>query len=413
MKHRSILVAALLSIALLAACSVNSSRSLTLIPTSTSDERASKAPNATTPRSAEVRHTDSFKSLFSFDSTDGANPLATLTYVNGFLYGTTEEGGFQNGGGGGTAFRITPSGSEKVLHAFGNAGDGAIPTARLRYFKGALYGTTSQGGDATFGTVFRITPSGAEKMLYSFKSVNDGEDPWAGLTDVNGLLYGTTVFGGSHYEGTVFTITTSGLERVIYSFKGQRSDGHHPIGDLIDVDGILYGTTRGGGSGCYGGCGTVYSITTSGAEKVLYSFKGGNAADGSEPLSSLTYLNGMFYGTTYKGGSYDRGTVFTITTTGTENVLYNFKGGSDGEWPWAGLIDVNGKLYGTTQAGGEDNDGTVFKITPSGSETVIHRFDGTEGDAVRAGLTYVNGVLYGTTQLGGASGYGTVFSLMP
>ncbi|MGB6519792.1 MAG: hypothetical protein WBE79_14945 [Candidatus Cybelea sp.] len=52
-----------------------------------------------------------------------------------------------------------------------------------------------------------------------------------------------------------------------HSFKGGTTDGTNPIGDLINVNGTLYGTTAGGGSAyCnfsysgYLGCGTVFSL---------------------------------------------------------------------------------------------------------------------------------------------------------
>src|SRR5580698_8339420 len=62
-------------------------------------------------------------------------------------------------------------------------------------------------------------------------------------------------------------------------------------------------------------------------------------------------------------------------------VLYRFKGGSgDGENPYAGLLNVNGTLYGTTVSGGANGDGTVFKITTSGTETVLYSFKGGSGD---------------------------------
>ena len=49
-----------------------------------------------------------------------------------------------------------------------------------------------------------------------------------------------------------------------------------PMAGLINFNGTLYGTTMSGGANCSssGGCGTVFTITTSGAETVLYSFKG-------------------------------------------------------------------------------------------------------------------------------------------
>src|SRR5581483_9068188 len=73
--------------------------------------------------------------------------------------------------------------------------------------------------------------------------------------------------------------------RVLYSFRG-RPDGAGPTGRLIDVNDTLYGATAQGGANKCGssGCGTVFSITTSGSEKVLYSFS--RAPDGYDPRAS-------------------------------------------------------------------------------------------------------------------------------
>ena len=58
--------------------------------------------------------------------------------------------------------------------------------------------------------------------------------------------------------GTVFSVTLSGQERVLYSF-GQEPDGENPQGGLVNLHGVLYGTTGNGGGQPYGG-GTVFSI---------------------------------------------------------------------------------------------------------------------------------------------------------
>jgi uncharacterized repeat protein (TIGR03803 family) len=192
---------------------------------------------------------------------------------------------------------------------------------------------------------------------------------------------------------------------------------------LIDVGGALYGTTQDGGACPFGGsCGTVFSITPEGSEKVLHSF--GKGSDGAVPQAGLIDVAGTLYGTTVAGGEYGGeygyGTVFSITTSGTEKVLHSFGKGSDGKEPFAGLIDVNGTLYGTTSAGGAQDKascyslscGTVFSITPQGSEKVLHSFGkGSDGQFPRADLTYENGRLIGTTSNGGTYRYGTVFAL--
>jgi hypothetical protein len=53
------------------------------------------------------------------------------------------------------------------------------------------------------------------------------------------------------------------------------------------------------------------------------------------------------------------GTVFTVSMSGTERVLYyTFAAGSDGAHPYATLIEVNGELYGTTADDGTANWGS-------------------------------------------------------
>ncbi len=381
--------------------------------------------------------------LYSFAGppSDGATPTAGLIAdAAGDLYGTTEFGGGSGcqspiGNGCGIVFKLTPSGTETVLHSFtGSPSDGANPFAGLiAHAAGNLYGTTALGGASDDGTVFKLTPSGTETVLYSFTgSPSDGAIPTAGLiADPAGNLFSTTHVGGASGDGTVFKLTRSGTETVLHSFTGG-GDGAVPIAGLIaDAAGNLYGTTfTGGGSGCGGsGCGTVFKLTRSGTESVLHSFTG-SFGDGAGPDAGLIAdAAGNLYGTTeFGGGSIGCrstigngcGTVFKLTPSGTETVLYSFTGGGDGAEPFAGLIaDAAGNFYGTTSQGGASNDGTVFKLTPSGTETVLHSFtDGSDGGFPLAGLiTDAAGNLYGTTSQGGGgsgcgdSGCGTVFEI--
>jgi uncharacterized repeat protein (TIGR03803 family) len=241
---------------------------------------------------------------------------------------------------------------------------------------------------------------------------------------VNGALYGTTIVGGVSCVsdgggcGTVFSITPGGKEKVVYSFRGG-TDGALPGGaGLIDVTGTLYGTTRYGGAYSthfVGSAGTVFTITPSGKEKVLHSF--GSGTDGIEPQSGLIEVNGTLYGTTYSGGSghcgtFGCGTVFSITPSGRETVLHSFSG-PDGHEPMTALLNVNGTLYGTTNSGGAHGFGTVFSMTLSGDETVLYSFGGSGQDGLfpESGVIDVNGTLYGTTWWGGATNGGTVFSI--
>jgi hypothetical protein len=67
-----------------------------------------------------------------------------------------------------------------------------------------------------------------------------------------------------------------GTYRIFYDFESE-PDGLRPsAGLIVSKNQLLYGTTTdGGGSGCNGGgCGTVFEITTLGAEEPLYDFQG-------------------------------------------------------------------------------------------------------------------------------------------
>jgi uncharacterized repeat protein (TIGR03803 family) len=259
-------------------------------------------------------------------------------------------------------------------------------------------------------------------VLYSFKGGSDGQYPTGSLLNVNGTLYGTTLFGGFKNRsrislGTVFALTTSGAESVIHRFMGaHHDDGANPRANLIDVNGTLYSTTWRGGTHQVG---AVFEITPSGGENLLYSFRGQSAADGDAPTAGLVSVGGTFYGTTELGGKaacYSGegcGTVYSVATNGTEKVLHRFGGGpADGADPYAGLIHVDGTLYGTS-GGGAHGEGTVFAITTSGKEHVLHSFAGgpADGAGPSGSLINVNGTLYGNTFSGGTKNAGTVFSI--
>jgi uncharacterized repeat protein (TIGR03803 family) len=296
---------------------------------------------------------------------DGAYPVTALLYVDGTFYGTTSAGGLL---GGGTIFSMTPAGKVKVLHKFtadypGQKNTGSVPEGALIDVNGTLYGTTSQGGRHSCndgytgcGTVFNITTSGQYKLLYSFgKGARDGNFPVAALLNVDGALYGTTSEGGNHaFDGTVFSITPAGQYQSVYSFGTNPNDGDQPTAPLVEVNGTLYGTTSGGNSGS----GNVFSITPSGTETNLHSF---GSIDGSNPLAGLIGVNDVLYGTTATGGKNNFGTVFSITTDGTEKVLHSF-GNATGKNPIASLLDLNGTLYGTTYGVLARPHGNVFSL---------------------------------------------------
>lgn len=269
--------------------------------------------------------------LYTFPGHYGDNLSGLIQATDGNFYGTTVHDGMSNCG---TVFKVTPAGVETTLYSFAGGGDGCNPPSGvIQASDGNFYGTTSLGGTDDRGTVFKVTPAGLETVLYSFVGgSSDGSGPEARLIQASdGNFYGTTWNGGVNAVGTVFKVTPAGAETVLYSFTGV-ADGGNPAAALIQGDnGNFYGIAP----AC---CSPPFGNSSSSGQSAMY-------------------------GT--------GGLVFTITSTGAFGILYSFDiNGSDGslsggQQPSANLIQAsNGNLYGTAASGGANNEGTVFQVDP-------------------------------------------------
>jgi uncharacterized repeat protein (TIGR02543 family) len=359
---------------------------------------------------------------------DGQNPVGGLVSDSaGNLYGTTSKNGLY---GKGTVFKLSPDGTETILHNFGNSNDGQTPLGNLIFdAAGNLYGTTSAGGIYGNGTAFELSPNGTETVLYNFGNGVDGQNPAAGLVfDSSGNLYGTTVNGGSFGGGTAFELSPYNgrccRESPVYSF-GNGNDGRNPQAGLVfDSAGNLYGTTANGG--LYSG-GTIFQLSPDSGrccrENPVYSF--GSGGDGKNPYAGVVLDNaGNLYGTTVNGGANGSGTAFEVSPNGggwTEAFLHSFGSGSDGQNPYAGLVfDGSGNLYGTTANGGLYSEGMVFELSQYANrccrENPVYNFgfSANDGQHPKAGLIIdSSGNLDGTAVNGGSFGGGTVFGILP
>jgi uncharacterized repeat protein (TIGR03803 family) len=330
-----------------------------------------------------------------------------------------------------------------------SAATGSSPSGTIALDSaGNIYGTTVEGvnqstcgdGDGC-GTIFKISSTGQQTILHTFTSGSyfNGVGANGVIRAANGTLYGTTLQGGASGVGTVFKLTSSGSYGVLHHFTGGATDGSEPSAVVAASSGNLYGTTtQGGGTGCspYPGCGTIYKVTPSGTETVLYSFTGGT--DGREPGGTAVLdSTGNLYGTASVGGDLSCslgdgegcGTVWELDTSGNLTVLYSFTGSTDGAAPSAGVIrDSSGNLYGDTPFGGDLSCdpplgcGVVFEINSSGNFSVLHTFVGGANDGespLGALLRDSAGNLYGTAVGGGdqscistgSGGCGVVFKI--
>jgi uncharacterized repeat protein (TIGR03803 family) len=198
--------------------------------------------------------------LYSFQgTTDGSAPAAgVIADGAGNLYGTTYK---FDGSNDGVAYELKKRAGwkDQILATFGTSGDGGEnPYAGLLMpAKGKLFGTTIEGGSNGTGVAFELVHTNkqwTERVLHVFGNPGDGSTPYGGLiAGHSGNLYGTTLFGGSYNAGTVYELKQSrgGVwkERILYSFTGG-ADGGDPGGTLTaDSSGNLYGVAGGGQTG--------------------------------------------------------------------------------------------------------------------------------------------------------------------
>jgi uncharacterized repeat protein (TIGR03803 family) len=302
--------------------------------------------------------------VHTFDGDDGKFPVAVTLGTDGNLYGSAINGGTS---GLGVLFKVSTGGAYTILHSFSGGGDGITPLAPIEGRDGNFYGPTGPDtGDA--GTIYKYSTSGTFNTIFTFNSndLQGSQLETSLLQAANGNLYGTAQLGGASNCGTIFGISTSGVLLYDYSFPCG-TGGAYPAGQLIQAsDGNFYGTTLEGGSTVANcgtrGCGIVFKMTNAGVVSVLHRFVGGGN-DGSEPVAGLVEAtDGNLYGSTSLGGIAGVGVLYQITTSGSEKLIYSFVN-NVGQHPEATLLqDTNGEFYGTTYQGGKYEEGTLYAL---------------------------------------------------
>ncbi len=372
----------------------------------------------------------------------GEGPAGKMILASdGKFYGTTKNGGTSNFG---SIFRFdSATGTISTLASFGST-TGRFPNSELLDTgDGYLYGTAKQGGSAPLiddpstttdernglGTIFRVKLSdGTLTKLAQFDGTNSGKFPLGGLVKAGGRFYGAASEGGASDCGTIFKLTpvtgTTNWDVGAFAVFGGASNGKKPWGTLVDSSGGTFlGTTEFGGSASDKGC--VFRIATTGTAtgvlQVVKTFSGGST-DGANPRAGLwkSKADGLFYGTTYAGGSANLGTVYRIDALGADPKLVAYMETTKGSKPLGTLIEppvADGFLYGTCSEGGANKVGSVFKVSREGEATSINStnlasFNTTDGKSPGAALTFApDGLAYGTTEHGGVAGLGAIFRI--
>lgn len=275
---------------------------------------------------------------FTYDGVGGSSPDGNLIFdPAGNLYGATLSGGdLANclGFGCGTVYELSPglggTWTETVLYAAPNFYSGPRPTGGLAIdSEGNLYAADQD-------EIFELTPSAGggwtRNVIHTFvEFTDDGYQPNGNLVfDAKGNLYGTTFTGGTGTGcgqtscGTVFELSPKGggtwSEAILHNFNDNKNDGYNTKSGVIGANGVLYGTTPGGGNGAGCGltdtCGVAFALVPEAGgtwtEKILFNFDDFESG-GYAPATALLFVpEGYLIGTTASGGSNNDGTVFAI-----------------------------------------------------------------------------------------------------
>ena len=347
-----------------------------------------------------------FTKLFTFTQgtsgfLNGNNPADGLVEANdGFLYGTTFNGGKKNDG---VLFRISKTGTGfKVLHNFcssANCSDGSIPNGLLLGQDGNLYGTTLEGGSSVSlcpssgcGTIFRFEPmTGAFAVLHRLTAVADGLQPFGMIQAANGNFYGVSQgLDVDSFNQDIFQFTLEGKFTV--QFKSA----------LFDIG--ISGLTQGTNGNLYGAFESItgstagdinfFEVSTEGTGFVA--FKPFTTLAGTTNIPSLFLASdGNLWDTNFTDSTAPMGSVFSINPQNGA-VLQTFAfDGANGNSPEVGVIQVaDGTFLGTTELGGtisggssEFADGTVWTLdaglpAPAPAITLLNSTSGSVGSTV-------------------------------
>jgi uncharacterized repeat protein (TIGR03803 family) len=338
-------------------------------------------------------------SLHEFDPLYGA-PSLLIAGGAGTFYGLTQ-GGTDGGPGYGTVFRYDLASGVETLHVFDGGELGGTPAHLALGGDGALYGSTSDGGNNGLGTLFKLDPIAGLSVLTDFSGWEDFPPGGVLLTrGADGLVYGLASNGAQYGYGTLLRIESDGNLTVLHELT-EEEGGTISTPLTLGPDGTLYGVN-----------GKFIRFSPDGAVQTGASL---SAETGQGPESPLVVgEDGMLYAALNNNylpdGGVGLGTVVRFSPqTGSATVIHAFMGGDAGATPSALVKGDDGRLYGATRSGaggnGDPNSsgGTFFalevtSVTPAGSNVEVQPVDPVTGTAP-VNLTFGEIVQPGTTSV--------------
>jgi uncharacterized repeat protein (TIGR03803 family) len=291
---------------------------------------------------------------------NGSAPISVVEGTDGFLYGTTSENG---GNGFGTVFKLSKSGVIQTLHNFcrtETCADGANPGFLMQALDGNFYGATGPTLPPT-SVLFRMTPTGSFKVLHTFdtESQPDGAGVYNMVQASDGNFYGTTVAGEQFkpYNSVFRFDPATDKYTILHGFDTPNINLPNVAtsGLAMTSTGELFGLQAGS---------ELYQISLTGKYQRLSVLSTADFFDGNILQASDGNLWGDFLG----GDCSGQGIAFAANTTGSVLQSLTFDCSTVGEQP-AGMIQAaDGKFYGVTLGNGgvsstdDVTNGTIWTI---------------------------------------------------
>ena len=239
---------------------------------------------------------------------------------------------------------------------------GEVPIAPLLLASdGKLYGTSFDGGVNNGGFIFSYTPG--SNSTVRLVDLDTNANPYGALIQASdGNLYGMTQSDGPNNSGRIYQYNiSSGTYTRLYDLPRPAA----PEGALLEIGAdTLYGLTSGAGSLSVKP--TIFRfVVATGSFTVLDSLP-----VFCQPKGALIRAtDGNLYGLGSYAGLYNKGLMFRYNmASGILDTLHNFGSGTDGATPQGELYQASdGMLYGMTSTGGINGQGTVFRYDISTS----------------------------------------------
>ena len=362
--------------------------------------------------------TNLFDTLFNFYPNSGYNPDGGVFYDgNGLLYGTVERGDATNDDGAIFTYDIATN-TYTVKVNFGFSDFGSLPTGNLvQASNGKVYGGLANGGPANSGSVYEYTLGDTiVNPIISFEQALEGANPQTAPTLAsNGKLYGVIYEGGAGNVGLLYEVDpATGTYTNLVDFDST-SLGENPNSQLVEKNGILYGTLSGGGSQA-GGCLFSFDPNTG----ILSSMHDFNVTTFASPTNSLTLTaSGNLIGACDFGGANNFGGVYEYDlTAGTMTFLVDFDEAIHGFFQGMPFYEVSADVYYIMMRSGLSSiHGKILQFDRTNNQlSVVHDFAGPPSDGTFPSSNLVlgsDGLLYGVTSGGGSTSGGTIYSIDP